>query len=994
MKTASVDPVANNRTKPETTPRKIHRQETPTEEAAMNPAIPKTEPPPSTRLRKAVFGGSLSVFWKAGFVASLLALQSLALGAEKPKNVRFFPTGRISVQASHVEGLGPFYDEQFIGWDGSAITVDFRAKPDRSYRLTAFFTEVYWSETGKRVEMISAEGNLLETVDLVEKGARKPVERSYVVKDGDGNGWIRVSVQAAPTAGDKNSVLNALTLEDAASGEKIVFNCTGVYLKNLLIGPILDGRPIVGNGSVLATFVAPLEMPESPVIEVHDKIARLWLGYSSPQMSQIGLAGKISDANGKSSTVGACDKYAYEDGALVMETDLPLGHLRTETFGAWDRPVMIRRFVFTPGKELKDFRLSTAMQLFADYSAEPPKGDAEARRVFEQAYTDKREIPPTLIFHETETMELDKKTQSVAWSYGVPYYRKVAVKALEAGAEYQLQSADGSIQKDAQAVFAGKDHGRLKMEIAGNGKPVTLTVVLAFGKSQEEANQFLNGTPRNELMLQMVQKHWQDWYESGTSIQTGNEKLDHAYRNQMLACKMALDAELGGLIVGGRYLITTVWARDGGVGVAALLAAGHYEEAKKALRFFAKHATWDVVNHCMHANTHASGRVQIGMAGAGQPSVEEVVQPFGVNEGKRCEWQDIQMSGPQLDGMGYWLYNLGSCERLTRDTEFIREIWPFAMRVADSLASDIPQVAPSGQPNRYIDVHKRFQRYYSKSGLIVDNCYEANAYREYTIMNGIAVQGFREAHRLSKLLGGEIPLWKKRADQIDAGIKSHLIVSDPKNGHFIREWTPRPWQEGGQEAKIGNFGYAWTMASVIPYFNWRDPIFKESFAKQVAADGKITGWGMWWGETAHAAFEADQPETAWNYLSQMVDALPVSGMNYEHHQDVGDQDGNLRHVTLNLFGFAYLNQAVIRGLAGIGYDNASQRYFIRPQIPMALSEVKSKARIGKTWLDITASGAGESVAKFTIDGQDQPLKNWLDAKWLDDKRHSVAIQMR
>lgn len=56
--------------------------------------------------------------------------------------------------------------------------------------------------------------------------------------------------------------------------------------------------------------------------------------------------------------------------------------------------------------------------------------------------------------------------------------------------------------------------------------------------------------------------------------------------------------------------------------------------------------------------------------------------------------------------------------------------------------------------------------------------------------------------------------------------------------------------------------------------------------------------------------------------------------------------------------------------------------------------MKSKALPGKTWLDITASGAGESVAKFTIDGQDQFPENWLDTKWLDGKRHSVAIQMR
>ena len=151
---------------------------------------------------------------------------------------------------------------------------------------------------------------------------------------------------------------------------------------------------------------------------------------------------------------------------------------------------------------------------------------------------------------------------------------------------------------------------------------------------------------------------------------------------------------------------------------------------------------------------------------------------------------------------------------------------------------------------------------------------------------------------------------------------------------------------------------------------------------------------MWFATLAHAAFEADLADVGWNYLSQVLDQLPESLLLYEHNQDVTGEDGVTRHVTLNLFGFAYLPHAVIRGFAGFGYDEKAKRYFFRPQVPDALGTVRSHIRIGGTTFDVTSSGNGEQVAEFKIDEVAQSLDGVLDSKSIDGGHHTVVIKMQ
>ncbi|MDO8585638.1 MAG: hypothetical protein Q7T82_01225 [Armatimonadota bacterium] len=741
---------------------------------------------------------------------------------------------------------------------------------------------------------------------------------------------------------------------------------------NKRIESIGDARLCVGNGHWLASFVGPMEEPEKPIYMVHDKISRLWLGYSAPQLQNIDMAPRVKDLkSGKEWVVGPCDKYHFEDGVMVLESTIEPGTVRTETYGLWDKPVLVRKISFTPNTgTVGDFEISAELSLFKGSLKKNP----EQAKIDKEAYAqDERERPPVIAFPLREELRISKNGRSAEWEYESPLYRKVTVGAVEPGTKVEILGSSGK----TKAIFEGENAGTLRFA----GKGGMLTVVLSFDKKLDKAKQLLKES-RGTASVKEVRKNWRKWFEDGAVVLTGNKKLDDAYRIQMMYMKIAQDAELGGIIVGARYQITTVWTRDGGVAISALLDAGHYEEAKKALRFFSKYQYWNQRNNCLNANSHASGRVMSFMCGPGQAPVEEILQPG--------EW-NIQMLGPQLDGNGYYLYNIGKYYRCTGDKEFIQQEWPFIIKVADSHAADNYCQSESGPQGQYTDKHLRFKKYNAESGMIVDNCSEDGTFREHLLTSSLAAAGFRQAYALSEAMGEAVPLWKQRADGLDAAIRKSCGRKDDK-GEYLIEWFPRPWVSNGEAVPVGG-GYAWTHSATIPHFNHNDKIFMDTFHRFIDPNGGVGGWGMWFGTLAHAAFAADWADCGWNYVSKLLDQLPESLQLYEHNQDVTGDDGVTRHVTLNLFGYSYLPHAVIRGFAGYGYDEKAKRYFFRPQIPDALGTVKSHIMIGNTSFDVTASGNGSRVAEFKVDGVDQNTDGVLDRKYLDGGKHGVVVRM-
>lgn len=76
--------------------------------------------------------------------------------------------------------------------------------------------EGYWSEVGKRIQILSVEGAEPVTVDAVaDIGQNMAASFWFDAKDSNGDGKITISVEAAAKGSDKNTILNGLWVFDA-----------------------------------------------------------------------------------------------------------------------------------------------------------------------------------------------------------------------------------------------------------------------------------------------------------------------------------------------------------------------------------------------------------------------------------------------------------------------------------------------------------------------------------------------------------------------------------------------------------------------------------------------------------------------------------------------------------------------------------------------------------------------------------------------------------
>ena len=940
--------------------------------------------------------------WVILLVLVLIALQAtaaVAAPAQTPSRFFLIDNGKVTAEEMKLAKANwdPSLNGLLTGWDHGPITIVVMAEPGKKYVFVPSFAEYHWNNPDERVVAVVIDGKHKGDVDIAGQAGKQavPCAAQFVAEDTDGDGLIKFEITPAQKSPDKNCTMAALwVFED--NGKPVDLNAVmegklnnKAYLiadhKNLVkpskkrMDSIGDARLCIGNGHWLACFVGPIEEPEEPIYQVHDKISRLWLGYANSQLGNIGMAPRIKDLkSGKEWVVGACDNYKFVNGTIIMDTEIEPGTVRTETYGLWDKPVMVRRISFTPKKGVTgDFQISTETSL---YKGSVKKTTMEQLKLDWSAYAwDDRERPPFLKFPQREELKLSRADASAEWIYDSPYHRKVAICAEEPKSQIEIIGQSGK----SNAVFEGENSGALRFSKKCGSEGGTLTVVLAFDKQLDNAKQLL-AESKGKTAIKDVQKAWDDWFESGAVIHTNNKKLDEAYRVQAMYWKIAQDVEFGGIIVGGRYHMTTVWARDGGVAISSMLDGGHFEEAKKALRFFSKYAYWNERNACINANYHPSGRVMEFMCAPGQPPVEEILQ--------EREWFN-QMLGPQLDGMGYYLCNIGKYYRATGDKEFIKESWPFIIKVADSLAADNYNLSESGPQTGYTDKLLRFKKYNPDTGLIVDNCCEGGTFYEMMITSALASEGFRQASILAEVMDGAVPYWNQRADELDASIQKACYRKDDKGEYFV-ERPERPWINNGDTSYMGSGGFAWMIASTVQYYNYTDPIFTSTLRRFVDPNGQVGGWGMWFATTAHAAFEADEAELGWHYLKQVVEQLPESMQIFEHNQDVTGADGTTRRVTLNLFGYSYLPHAVIRGFAGLGYNEKERHYYLRPQIPAELGTVTSKIRIRNATFDITASGNGGQIEEFKIDGVDQTNGSILDDKYINGGNHTVVIKMK
>jgi len=97
------------------------------------------------------------------------------------------------------------------GMGGVPLRYHFTVRQRAVVHVALGFCESHWAERGQRVLLCRVEGALPQELDpVVRWGRHKPGVLLFAAKDENQDGWLDISVHAAPTAKDKNPILNAL----------------------------------------------------------------------------------------------------------------------------------------------------------------------------------------------------------------------------------------------------------------------------------------------------------------------------------------------------------------------------------------------------------------------------------------------------------------------------------------------------------------------------------------------------------------------------------------------------------------------------------------------------------------------------------------------------------------------------------------------------------------------------------------------------------------
>ena len=116
----------------------------------------------------------------------------------------------LSNWAAPPAGTDPAFRNVLAGF-GQPVHFRFPAGKGESYTVVFGFCEGWHTNAGKRILDLQIEGRSVRTLDLIaEKGRNVPALFPFTARDENGDGWIDVTVAAAPNAVDKNTILNVL----------------------------------------------------------------------------------------------------------------------------------------------------------------------------------------------------------------------------------------------------------------------------------------------------------------------------------------------------------------------------------------------------------------------------------------------------------------------------------------------------------------------------------------------------------------------------------------------------------------------------------------------------------------------------------------------------------------------------------------------------------------------------------------------------------------
>jgi glucoamylase len=454
-----------------------------------------------------------------------------------------------------------------------------------------------------------------------------------------------------------------------------------------------------------------------------------WPSHNYPQHVRGSLPGILFKLDGNEYFSWLTDdpwirKQRYLPDSTILETIFahPQGvQVKATDFVLPDRDVLVRVFDIA---NTSNNAVDAGLLYYNDFDiAETPVGDA--------CYFDE----------ESDAIVSYKRNYWFVYGAGRPSSSHQC-GVHEEGSDAFIDAQDGNLSGNSLSLHAGRKgvNSCLKWDLGNlrRGMKEQLMIFMCFANTKHHALEIMQATRRNSLveMVNNVNRYCQDWLNRSRATGVA-EVWNDLLRRSLLTLRTLVSQDLGGVVAAPtldpdyRY----VWSRDGTYVAYALDRCGYAEDAAGFYRW------------CKDAQEPDGGWYQ----------------RYHVEKSPGPSW------GEQEDQCATIIWGIGQHYRLTRDMEFLTEIWPTVKKGIDHL------------------LQKRDQG----TGLIgptFDLWEEKKALHTYTNAAGSAA--LRESSKVASILGYDAlsVSWLEKSKGLQQAVVSHLW--DERKGRFLKSVKP------------------------------------------------------------------------------------------------------------------------------------------------------------------------------------------------------------
>src|SRR6266705_4029223 len=305
-----------------------------------------------------------------------------------------------------------------------------------------------------------------------------------------------------------------------------------------------------------------------------------------------------------------------------------------------------------------------------------------------------------------------------------------------------VDAKDGRLSGNSLALYSGTRgvNSCLKWDLGSlnPGVKEQLVLLMCFAHNKQDALSLIDTARKSSLpeMVNDVNKYCQDWLRNA-KVTRVPDAWEDLLRRSLLTLRTLVSPDFGGIVAAPtldpdyRY----VWSRDGTYVAYALDRCGYAEDAEGFYRW------------CMEVQEPDGGWYQ----------------RYHVEKSPGPSW------GEQEDQCATILWGIGQHYQLTRDENFLTDIWPTVRKGVDHL------------------LRKRDQ----ETGLIgpsIDLWEEKTALHTYTNAAGCAA--IRESSKIASILGYDAlsVSWAEETKALQNAVMTHLW--DEKKGRFLKSVKP------------------------------------------------------------------------------------------------------------------------------------------------------------------------------------------------------------